>query len=407
MGKKEQAIAAAGSARLLEAFANTISASMAIPLAMLADKSKNILCTIGVSVPSILSIESLRRIPGIHESLELGMKNLLEKSPTLTAQWMDAQGPYKHLTPTGISSPWHRVGHGHSWGDLLRVIQDPKLRAIDWLKHMATDLVTKNGVPLLSPGYQYIEKISSLTGISPSKIAPWVSMNIFDLGVSVISVWDSYGNVMEVMNGQAQWGFSYGLKTFGGGAIKIGSGLATHNPILLGSGVTDVACGTVTAYKYYTQPMICGVPLTEVLSEAAYGALFSALFAGVELYMKRNEMSNSEKFKFLAERVASGGVLSALSVISMPVSITASATYSFAKLAYDEAKKTETYLKTFPVTSEETARDSKQIAVDYFGEEFVEKMLATDKSAAEEIANEAFGKDYMDDEIDYITTHGW
>ena len=272
---------------------------------------------------------------------------------------------------------------------------------------MATDLVTKNGVPLLSPGYQYIEKISSLTGISPSKIAPWVSMNIFDLGVSVISVWDSYGNVMEVMNGQAQWGFSYGLKTLGGGAIKIGSGLATHNPILLGSGVTDVACGTVTAYKYYTQPMICGVPLTEVLSEAAYGALFSALFAGVELYMKRNEMSNSEKFKFLAERVASGGVLSALSVISMPVSITASATYSFAKLAYDEAKKTETYLKTFPVTSEETARDSKQIAVDYFGEEFVEKMLATDKSAAEEIANEAFGKDYMDDEIDYITTHGW
>ena len=337
---------------MLHAFANITSSTMSIPIAAFMNHSETVLMQVGVSIPSILGIQSLDKL-GIYDYklMEKVAKRCFEPTPTLTAKWMDATGPFRDLYPSGVQGQYHRTMHGHSLDNIITVFNNPDLNIIDFGNHLVTDVVTRNGIPLPF-SKEIIETISKVTGVSPTKIAPWVSMNLLDIGASVLSVWNAGKNVTAVHKGTAQWGFSYGLKTIGVGALEIASGIGTENPIMVGAGAVNITCGFTTAYRYYTQPKIFGVPIKTVFSSAASGAALSSIFTGVEIYLRRNELSTSEKYKILAKNAFESGFFAALGAVSMPVSITASAGYSLLQASIREAEKTNNDISNMPIRSD-------------------------------------------------------
>lgn len=337
---------------MLQAFANITSSTMSIPIATFMNHNETVLMQVGVSIPSILGIQNLDKL-GIYDYkfMEKVAKSCCEPTPTLTAKWMDATGPFKDLFPSGVQGQWHRTMHGHSLDNVVTVFNNPDLKIVDFFNHLVTDVVTKNGIPLPF-SKEIIETVSKATGVSPSKIAPWVSMNLLDIGASALSVWNAGKNVMAVYRGKAQWGFSYGLKTIGVGALEIAGGIGSENPIMVGTGAVNISCGVTTAYRYYTQPKIFGVPIKTVFSSAAWGMALSSMFTGVEIYLRRNELSTSEKYKMLAKSALEGGFFAALGAVSMPVSITASAGYSLLQASMREAEKTNDYIRKMPIRSD-------------------------------------------------------
>ncbi|MEL6552960.1 MAG: hypothetical protein AAFQ63_05775 [Cyanobacteria bacterium J06621_11] len=137
-------------AMFLEAISNFGSATINIPLALLVDSSHTVLSTIGVAIPAV-SAPHLASI-GLfnHKVAEQVSKSILESAgKTLTGHWMDCTGPYQSLYPKGVSVGWHRIRHHHFLTDAIKAVQSPELNVIDFYKHLETDIVTKNGIPIL------------------------------------------------------------------------------------------------------------------------------------------------------------------------------------------------------------------------------------------------------------------
>lgn len=337
------------------------SGMVTIPLAQMADDAQNITMAVGVGVP----IYEIPRLGGENmikdhlfdfKKVEQFAKSILEPhGPTLTGQWMDAVGPFKHLYPQGIAKGWHRTMHGHFIGDVLTVMKDPRLSCVDFFAHLGTDVVTKNGLPILPSSIS--EKIVALLntyypslGMTATKLSFWVNLNILDAAASILAVAHAASSVIDVVTGSAQWGAGYAINTFGVGACEIASGVASKNPILVGSGCVDIVCGTATAYDYYSQPFLCGVPVVDILQSSTLGACVATLLTGIELYTQRGKISSWESVKTLAKRITQGGLMSALSVISAPVAITTAIGISGAKLAVQQVNDLETSIRAMPLT---------------------------------------------------------
>ena len=256
---------------------------------------------------------------------------------------------------------------------MITKINNIQIWIIENSNHLVTDVVTRNGIPLPF-SKEIIETISKVTGVSPTKIAPWVSMNLLDIGASVLSVWNAGKNVTAVYKGTAQWGFSYGLKTIGVGALEITGGIGSQNPIMVGTGAVNITCGLTTAYRYYTQPKIFGVPIKTVFSGAASGMALSLIFSGVDIYLRRNELSTSGKYKILARNALENGFFAALGAVSMPVSITASAGYSLLQASIREAEKTNEYISNMPLRSAFSDQWSGSIIEEYKNSEQIKNI---------------------------------
>jgi hypothetical protein len=178
---------------------------------------------------------------------------------------------------------------------------------------------------------------------------PWFSLNILDAGASIFAVAHAGSNITSVIGGSANWGVGYAANTFGVGALEIAAGIHTTNPILIGSGAADIACGTITAHQYYTQPFFCGVPLSDVLQSAQVGASFGAALGLIEVFVKRKSMTNPEKIRLLGERVMTSTILSSMSAISIPLSITTSFGLVGFSLAKQASISTNQYVKAIPI----------------------------------------------------------
>lgn len=326
------------------------SSIITLPLATFADETKSVIGSIGIGVPDSV-IPHLGKL-GLfsHSAAEKVAKALLEPNgPTVTSRWMDAVGEYSDLFPKGIQVGHHRALHGHHFiTDFFRTLSDKDLSCIDFIRHLGTDIVTKNGLPLLPAST--IQSISDVLGISVSKIAPWVSFNLLDCFSSIMAIGHAGSNVVDIIAGTAEWSTGYALNAFGVGSLELISGYYTCNPILMASGATDVACGAVTACEYYTQPFFCGVPLEDILQSSTIGASVSLLLTGIELVINRKRYTPTEKIKTLSSRIAMSGLLSGLSVISAPLAITAAAGFAGFKLAKASTKRDEAYLKAIPLT---------------------------------------------------------
>lgn len=307
----------------LEAISNFGSATINIPLAQLVDSSYSVVSTIGVAIPAV-STPHLASI-GLfnHKGAEKIAKSLFESTgKTLTGHWMDCTGGYEHLYPQGISRGLHRIKNHHFLTDAIQTWQNPDLSVVDFYKHLATDIVTKNGITILPE--ECVRNLASLLGTTPTKIAPWLNINILDAGASICAVCHTGSNVVTVAGGMAEWGLGYAANTFGAGVLKIASGIPTQNPILIGCGAVDIACGSVTAHQYYSQPFFCGVPVTEILHSATVGASFGAVLGLAEVLFSKEQKTIIEKCQLIGQRISTSTVLSSLSAISTPLSITAS-----------------------------------------------------------------------------------
>ncbi len=351
-----------------------------IPLVQMADSAQNITMSVGVGVP----IHEIPRLGGENmikdnlfdfKKVERFAKSILEPNgPTLTGQWMDAVGPFKHLYPQGIAKGCHRTMHGHFIGDALTVMKDPRLSCVDFFRHLGTDIVTKNGLPILPSCIS--EKIVTLLNLydpalnmTLTKLSPWVNLNILDAGASILAVGHAGSSVIDIITGSAEWGAGYAINTFGVGACDIATGVATQNPILIGAGAVDIVCGTVTAYDYYSQPFLCGVPVVNILQSSTLGACVAALLTGIELYTQRGKISSWESVKTLAKRITQGGLMSALSVISAPVAITTAIGISGAKLAVQQVNDLETSIRAMPLTGAFARHVNDHLVDIYIGRE--------------------------------------
>lgn len=353
----------------LDALSKIGTSTISIPISMLMDSTGQVMSSVGVGIPAA-SAAHLAKI-GLfdHSVAESIAKSIFESSgQTFTGRWMDASGPFKHLYPDGVKVGWHRI-HGHHFiTDAISTYKNPSLSVVDFYRHLATDVVTVNGLPLLPESA--IRGIADILNVSVNKVMPWVSMNILDIGASIFAVGHAGGNVISVLNGSAQWGVGYALDTFGIGAAEMARGFASSNPLLIASGSVDIACGSVTAYNYYSQEFFCGIPASELLQSAALGSGLAAILASIEIYCKRDSYSARKKLNLLAERITTGGLLSCMSAIAVPLSITTTFGIVGCKLAVKAASETDRYVEAIPT-------DGKLAAL--IDEYFVDKYVGADR----------------------------
>jgi hypothetical protein len=358
----------------LEAISSLGSATINIPIAQLADSHSNIFSTIGISIPAV-STSKLASI-GLfdHSVAENISKNIFESAgKTLTGHWMDCTGPYSGSYPQGVAVGWHRMANHHFLTDAFQVFKEPNLNVIDFYKHLATDVVTKNGIPMLPEGT--VRALSRLLGVTPSKIMPWISLNCLDLGSGLFAVGHAGSNVASIMGGSAEWGLGYALNTFGVGGLEIAAGMQTYNPILVGSGAVDIACGTITAHNYYSQPFLCGVPVSDILNTAAVGVSFGAVLSLIEIFVNRENTTKLEKVKTFAERVSKSALLSSMSAISVPLSITTSFGLVGFSLAKKAAESNNGYIGAMAVRGGLSDEIDSYIADKYIGKEAMDRMM--------------------------------
>jgi hypothetical protein len=249
----------------------------------------------------------------------------------------------------------------------------PNLSVIDFYKHLATDIVTRNGIPILPEGV--VCSLASLLGTTPAKIMPWISFNILDAGASIFTVAHSGSNLASIISGSAQWGFEYAVNTFGIGTLEIAAGIQSTNPILIGSGTVNIACGTVTAYNYYTQPFFCGVPVSEILQSATIGASFGTILALAEILLSRNKTTILDKIKLLGERVGTSTLLSAMSAISVPLAVTTSFGLTGFQLARNASDEVNKHVRAIPIKAGLSHEIDQFIVEKYIDFETVQTMM--------------------------------
>jgi len=358
---------------LLDSLSKIGTSTISIPIATLQDHTGNIISIgVGVTDSAAPSLSEAGLFP--HDIAEKISKSIFESSgKTLTGHWMDATGQFKSTFPKGVSVGWHRI-HGHHFiTDGIRAFKDPNLSVIDFYKHLATDVVTKNGLPLLSESV--VRNLALILGISPTKVMPWVSMNFLEIGGSVLAFCHAGSNVTSIIYDTAEWSSGYAIDTIGIGATEVVSGVFTKNPILIGSGTVDVACGTVTSYDYYTQPFFCGVPVSDILSSSMMGVCFATVIAGLELLLTRNSITDTKKIPLLVERIGTSGFISGLSAIAVPLSVTTSFGLLGFKLAKTTSQDTNEYINAIPITGEMSKEIDEYIAMHYIGQEKMQRML--------------------------------
>jgi hypothetical protein len=350
----------------LDALSKLGTATVNIPLAQIQDPAQQLIANLGVSVPGQAMPYLTKMGLFDHKVAENLSKGLFEVSgKTLTGHWMDATGPFINRFPEGVPVGWHRIAGHNFLTDSVRTIQDKNLSFVDFHKHLATDIVTSNGLPIFPESM--IRGLADMLGVSVGKVMPWVSFNILDIGASGISVWHAGANVISLVHGTAHWGIPYALNTLGLGGVEVTSGLISQNPILIGAGAVDIACGTITAYKYYTQPFLFGVPVTELLGHAAVGVGLAGIVGCLEVFLRRHSLPQCERLKILSERIGTGGVLSAMSAIGAPVSITAALGITGFKLARTSSEQSNNLVQAIPVTGQLSREIDQYLIEQYIG----------------------------------------
>lgn len=335
--------------------------------------NSSIITTLGISLPG-QALPYMGKI-GLfdHSVVEKLTKSLLGATKqTFTGTWMDCSQGFSNNFPKGVSVGYHRIRNHHFITDAIKVLKNRELSIVDFYKHLGTDVVTKAGIPIIPESLT--NNLARMLNISTNQIAPWVQMNILDIGVSVLSVYDTTKNVYNVLVGNAEWSFGYALKTFGGGSLKIIGGVKTANPILVSSGSIDILCGSVTAYKYYSQPFFMGVPVKEIMQSASFGIAISGILGVVEIMLAKGSMTNSEKVKLLSKRVLVGGALSAISKISNPVGISIGLGIEGFKLVKKISEDDNSYISAMPVKANLAKKIDEYIIENYVGKEKFKKM---------------------------------
>lgn len=156
-------------------------------------------------------------------------KSILPNASKELALWMD--------TINGQAGGWyHRVQHGHDYLMNIHEVYD-KFGAEGVIKYpyeLLKDFTTPHGVPM--PGTEFLVNHKIIGAKSATE---WLSCNVGDIFTGSIAFYSTYKLYKKSKNNNLKkndiiWA-SIGL------GIKIVSGVATTNPVLILSGITDVA----------------------------------------------------------------------------------------------------------------------------------------------------------------------
>ena len=130
----------------------------------------------------------------------------------------------------------HRVYHGHDIAaNLVDVYTNFGLQGVaQYPLELLKDFTTPHGIPI--PGTQFAVENSIL---SPRVASHWSSLNVADALTGGLAIYGTYCLYKKTKDGKLDtssliWA-SIGIST------KIGAGTICHNPILIVSGITDIA----------------------------------------------------------------------------------------------------------------------------------------------------------------------
>ena len=207
-------------------------------------------------------------------------------------------------------------GQGHRWKaghDLLadvlpRFSSDPG-GALHQTGHiLLTDFPTKAGIPI--PGL-------SANGIG-QQLVEWgipkgyLSLNIADGALGIMAVSESHADLLSSLNGGTLDAWSF-FDTYAEGGIKFYAGLSTQNPLLIASGIEDVAAGLVRTYNTIELAIDEMVTTIDEFFGAALGGSLLGLGVSLLLWRNRPVKERIHKALFTGGRAAILGSAGAIS----------------------------------------------------------------------------------------------
>ena len=247
---------------------------------------------------------------------------------TDTGVWMDA---------LGRDQWYHRWKGHHVIKDGWTTLVDPDLSLMEFTYELPLDAVTFHGLPLLPD--TAVSVLSDALGVSVHKIMPWVLMNPVDLTIGVLALSDAMSDLFIAFSGQAEWGLQTAIFTFGTGSVEIAGGMAMQNPFLVASGVGEGVAGAVSAWSYYNQPFLFGVPVADILTGLGIGAGVGVVTSMVAMGLNWRSTSVTRKLENTSKATAIAATLGAMAAISPWLSIPAGLSWTAGNLAFQLARR--------------------------------------------------------------------
>ena len=188
-------------------------------------------------------------------------------SPTDLSRWMDS-----------VKGPHHRVIHGHDFlANVGKVYEKFGVEGvIRYPFELMKDAITPHGIPV--PGTEFLVKGKI---VRPGFATEWLSLNVADVFTGGVAFYSTYKLYKKGKNGEIDKS-SVCWATIGVG-VKIVSGVATHNPILIASGCTDVGilmCNLEQAKEAFKKYLDFDISVT-VTSKATAAGIAAGIATGI------------------------------------------------------------------------------------------------------------------------------
>ena len=175
--------------------------------------------------------------------------------------FVDALFPTLAKNPAAdcVSGALHRYRGGH---DLILDVGDTMTKkgvgkALDHAGHiLLTDLPTKAGIPIPLFSQKGLGGLLQNLGLSPS----WLNLNLGDTVLGTLALSESMSDLSAAAAGGLPMDFSTFCDTFAEGALEVGTGIWSKNPLLLFAGAENIMAGLVAAWKHFTwyvPPELC------------------------------------------------------------------------------------------------------------------------------------------------------
>ena len=157
----------------------------------------------------------------------------------------------KNSTADCLAGAFHRYRGGH---DLIldvgkTVTEQGFAKGIKHAGHiLLTDFPTKAGIPVPLLSQKGLGGVLQGIGVSPK----WMNINLGDTLLGWLTLVEGGSDLSAALSGKMPMDFSSFCDTFGEGALEIGAGVYSHNPLLLAAGVENLTAGFVTAWKHFS-----------------------------------------------------------------------------------------------------------------------------------------------------------
>ena len=157
----------------------------------------------------------------------------------------------KNSTADCLAGAFHRYRGGHDLIlDVGKTVTEQGFGK--GLKHaghiLLTDFPTKAGIPIPLLSQKGVGGTLQSLGVSPK----WLNINLGDTLLGGLTLIEGSSDLSAALSGQMPMDFSSFCDTFGEGALEIGAGFYSHNPLLLAAGAENLIAGLAAAWKHFS-----------------------------------------------------------------------------------------------------------------------------------------------------------